>query len=227
MSEASRLTDVPHGTTIYTSFQTAGRGRGKNRTWVAGEGESLLFTVVVNPEKTVHPVVRIPLICALALESTLKRGYGLVSALKWPNDLLVNTKKISGILCEYRNNRILAGIGINIKQHDFPLEIRKKATSLFLEGVDTDQSEVLESFLVSFRDELGNRRWNERAESILYGKDEVVDVLEGGTETPMQKRIRIRGLDDNGFLVIEELESGRTRTIQAGEISFKGFGDFR
>ena len=228
MNEAASLSDAAHGTVVYSSFQTSGRGRGQNRSWDSPIGESLLFTIVVDPSRTVHPPVRIPLICALTLEKMFRTIYGIECLLKWPNDLLVNGKKISGILCEYRGGRILSGIGINIKQRTFPEEIGERASSMELEGASgLEAPAVLEAFLNCFREKLENPAWKEEAESLLYGKDRILEVLEGDTVNPKQKRIRILGLDDEGFLKIEDVETGRKKSLQAGEISFQGFGNFR
>lgn len=228
MKEAASLGAARHGSVVYSSFQTAGRGRGRNRTWASSKGENLLFTVLVDPEKTVHPPVRLPLITALALERMLSRGYGIASLLKWPNDILVRGRKISGILCEYRGGRILAGIGINVKQRHFPDGIKDKATSLILEGAgDLEPESVLETFLSCFFDKLEAPAWKDEAEGLLYGMGQVIEVLEGGTENPRLLRLRILGLDDDGFLLAEDVATGRKRQLKAGEISFPGFGDFR
>jgi BirA family biotin operon repressor/biotin-[acetyl-CoA-carboxylase] ligase len=228
MKEAASLGAARHGSVVYSSYQTAGRGRGRDRVWASTRGENLLFTVLVDPDRTVHPPVRIPLITALALEEMLSRHFGIESLLKWPNDILVHEKKISGILCEYRGGRILTGIGINVKQRQFSQEIRDRATSLALEGADCiEPSSLLESFLGYFKAKLETRSWKEEAESLLYGMGRIIEVLEGGTEEPRRLAIRILGLDDDGFLIAEDVNTGRRKQLRAGEISFPGFGDFR
>ena len=228
MSEMASLENPEHGTVVYTSFQSKGRGRGRNRSWLSPSGDSLLFTVVVDPQKTVHPPVRIPLICALALEEMLKDDFAIKSQLKWPNDILINGKKISGILCEYSTGKIFAGIGLNLKQKGFSDDIKNLATSITLESsFEPGPEEVLESFLRIFKSKLESSQWKEKAEGLLYGKDRILDAMEGGTENQRLIKIRIIGLDDDGFLIIKDMESGQKKVLKAGEISFQGFGDFR
>ena len=105
---------------VYTTNQTAGRGR-LGRTWVNAEGKALYYTVAIR-EPLAQPAT-LPLLASLAVRRQLSLRYGVECQIKWPNDLLLNGKKIVGILCEgvsygYQQQGwgILCGIGINLAQ---------------------------------------------------------------------------------------------------------------
>ena len=105
---------------VYTTNQTAGRGR-LGRTWVNAEGKALYYTVAIR-EPLAQPAT-LPLLASLAVRRQLSLRYGVECQIKWPNDLLLNGKKIVGILCEgvsygyqQQGRGILCGIGINLAQ---------------------------------------------------------------------------------------------------------------
>ena len=105
---------------VYTENQTAGRGR-LGRSWVNAEGKALYYTVAIK-EPLAQPAT-LPLLASLAVRRQLQLRYGVDCQIKWPNDLLLNGKKIVGILCEsvsygyqQQGRGILCGIGINLAQ---------------------------------------------------------------------------------------------------------------
>ena len=106
---------------VYTTNQTAGRGR-LGRSWVNAEGRALYYTAVIR-EPLAQPAT-LPLLASLAVREQLARRYGVDCQIKWPNDLLLNGKKIVGILCEsvsygyqMQGRGIVCGIGINLGRH--------------------------------------------------------------------------------------------------------------
>ena len=115
-----------HGDVFTATEQTAGRGRIGHR-WLSRPGDSLTFSVVLSvagmpPEEA----ATLPLVAGLAV----RRVAG--GAIKWPNDVLVDGRKIAGILCERVGDNVICGIGINVNQTSFPPEIADRATSLRL-----------------------------------------------------------------------------------------------
>ena len=123
------------GDVFTADFQTAGRGR-LDHTWQSARACNLMMSCVVDaaneaPEK----IMLLPLVTGLAVALALEKWVRDV-AIKWPNDVLVRSRKICGILCQRHNDAIIAGIGINVRQDTFPEEIRSRATSLALEGAD-------------------------------------------------------------------------------------------
>lgn len=123
---------------VVAEHQTAGRGRFGNR-WVDTPGESLLMTLLLRLEP--HEVAQagqLAFVMALAVADALGAQTGLEAGFKWSNDVMVNGRKIAGILVEsaydaHQHPWALVGVGINLLQKDFPEEIRGKATSVMLE----------------------------------------------------------------------------------------------
>ena len=113
---------------VYTENQTAGRGR-LGRSWVNAEGKALYYTVAIR-EPLAQPAT-LPLLASLAVRRQLQLRYGVDCQIKWPNDLLLNGKKVVGILC---------GIGINLAQPQsyFDAANLPNGTSLALQGANVD-----------------------------------------------------------------------------------------
>ena len=131
---------------VYTENQTAGRGR-LGRSWVNAEGKALYYTVAIK-EPLAQPAT-LPLLASLAVRRQLQLRYGVDCQIKWPNDLLLNGKKIVGILCEsvsygyqQQGRGILCGIGINLAQPQsyFDAANLPHGTSLALQGAKVDLS---------------------------------------------------------------------------------------
>ena len=129
---------------VYTENQTAGRGR-LGRSWVNAEGKALYYTAAIR-EPLAQPAT-LPLLASLAVRTQLKLRYGVDCQIKWPNDLLLNGKKIVGILCEgvsygyqQQGRGILCGIGINLAQPQsyFDAAGLPNGTSLALQGAKVD-----------------------------------------------------------------------------------------
>ena len=129
---------------VYTQNQTAGRGR-LGRSWVNAEGKALYYTVAIK-EPLAQPAT-LPLLASLAVRRQLQLRYGVDCQIKWPNDLLLNGKKIVGILCEsvsygyqQQGRGILCGIGINLAQPQsyFDAADLPHGTSLALQGAAVD-----------------------------------------------------------------------------------------
>lgn len=137
-------TPIPHGSVFLTECQTAGRGR-RGRTWHSPPQGNIYTSVVVLPAAggtRICPWLSwIPLFAALATADALAATTGLPISVKWPNDLLIDIKKIGGILCEQTTRpdktiAIVIGIGLNINAplDGFPEELKAGATTLAAEG---------------------------------------------------------------------------------------------
>lgn len=121
-----------HGDVYTADFQTAGRGRLDHK-WLSAPGENLMMSVVLSVEGlSPEHVATLPLVIGLAVCRGLSPlvNRGLSPLLKWPNDVLVEGRKLSGILCERQGDFVIVGIGVNVNQIDFPPEIAEKSTSL-------------------------------------------------------------------------------------------------
>jgi len=122
---------APEGTTVVTGFQSAGRGRA-GRTWVTPPGTSLLCSVLLRPHLPLPRLTPLSILVADAITSVARHEYGLDARIKWPNDVLIDGKKLSGILIQTRPNgqfpSVNIGMGINANIH--PGDLPPTATSL-------------------------------------------------------------------------------------------------
>ena len=133
---ASTNADAHHGKPgdVFTAdFQTAGRGR-LDHVWKSCAGKNLMMSAVVDvsglePER----VATFPLVVGLSVcEAVERMGQSLQALLKWPNDVLVGGRKLAGILCERIGDSVIAGVGVNVGEREFPSDIADRATSLSL-----------------------------------------------------------------------------------------------
>jgi len=138
--------ELRHGDTIQTMEQTSGHGRFQ-RTWHAPANTALLMSVAIDlPALPPDSIQWLSLAAAISIQQALDSS-GINASLKWPNDILVDDRKISGILVETTTGTDIAalGMGLNINQREdmFPPEIRKKATSVFIaSGKQMDIAEI-------------------------------------------------------------------------------------
>ena len=203
---------------VYTTNQTAGRGR-LGRTWVNAEGKALYYTVAIR-EPLAQPAT-LPLLASLAVRRQLALRYGVDCQIKWPNDLLLNGKKIVGILC---------GIGINLAQPQsyFDAADLPHGTSLVLQGatIDLEQdpgwlAEALTDFgfdrpLYTFaRDGFAPFREEYKAACVNIGRRVTFDLPDGG-----QGAGEAVDVDEEGRLVVRT-DSGEEHVF-TGEVSVRG-----
>lgn len=225
---------APHGTTVAADRQTAGRGR-RGRSWESPAGTSIYFTIVIRPTFVPDKASMITLVMALSVAEAIHALTGLHTGIKWPNDIVVNGKKVVGILTEMsmtpEMNEIqflVAGVGVNVNQgsaEEFPEELRETATSLKIEsGRRFDRAELLVEILSRFEEDyetfeqtLDLSGLQARYESQLVGRNAVVRVLDpAGEYTGIS-----RGITDTGELIVEK-ETGETVLVYAGEVSVRG-----
>lgn len=142
-AEGDRLAKkgAPAYTAVLADTQSAGRGR-RGRAWHSPPGKGIYFSVLLRPP-AVNPaaVAPVTLVAAVAVALQLRESTAIPVSIKWPNDLLVGTKKLGGILTESRREAdgtlcLVLGIGLNVnhRTEDFPVGLRNNATSLYLES---------------------------------------------------------------------------------------------
>jgi len=220
----------PHGTVIIADFQTAGRGRGKERSWDMDRKLNLPFTILLRyPAIEAIPsalTLRVGLATALAIEDFAPPLSGTVK-IKWPNDIMIGNGKAAGILTQADEGNVHIGIGINVGQKEFPDFLKNKATSIGLAlGRDIACEErftLLEKILFRLHGELETREpetdeksWISRLEQRLYKKGEQISFMEGAADSGNLVTGRLAGIGSEGELLIEG-ESG-TRAFIAGEL---------
>ena len=166
------------GDAFTADFQTAGRGRLDHR-WHSARGENLVMSVVL-PVAGIDPadVATLPLAVGLAVVRAVRSVLdGSAPALKWPNDVLVDGRKLAGILCERVDDRVIAGIGVNVREIEFPDEIAARATSLANLGCDRAVEDVRDVVLSSLADVFV--RWADGGFAALYDEIAAIDWLKG------------------------------------------------
>ncbi len=141
--------------------QSDGKGRGVNRWW-SGDG-SLAFTLILNRSVSAHKqLIKIPLVVGLSIQKVLQEFLSEPVRVKWPNDVMVGSKKICGILCESDkdidgNNRIIVGIGLNVNDSSdgAPEAIRPLITTMYdLLGKEIDKTLLLSQILLGIKKDL-------------------------------------------------------------------------
>jgi BirA family transcriptional regulator, biotin operon repressor / biotin---[acetyl-CoA-carboxylase] ligase len=151
--------DAPEGAVVVAEEQTAGRGR-LGRAWIAAPGTSLLFSLNLRPGVETRRLPELSIVAGLASAEAIRQVTGLRPEIRLPNDLLVDERKLAGILAEAREQRVVLGIGINVNvpPEDLPTGVDRKATSLLAElGVPVDRAELLAMILLEL--ERRYERW--------------------------------------------------------------------
>ena len=125
---------APQGALLVADMQTAGRGR-RGRTWNSPAGINVYFTLILKPEYAPDKASMVTLIMALAVAEGIRETCGIEAGIKWPNDIVVNGRKVCGILTEMSVERefihyVVIGVGINVGIQEFAPELTASATSL-------------------------------------------------------------------------------------------------
>lgn len=209
---------------VYTTSQTAGRGR-RGHTWINAAGQALYYTVVLKTE--LAQPESLPLFASMAVADALNRRYGIQCQIKWPNDLLLNGKKIVGILCEGLPDQhaIVCGIGINLAQPQsyFDAVGLPHGTSLALQGVAVNPAEdaaALAEALTNFGFDRGLYAFEREGFAAIRDKYKACCInlnrhvaFDGGEGTAVD-------VDEEGRLVVQGAE-GKTHVF-TGEVSVRG-----
>jgi BirA family biotin operon repressor/biotin-[acetyl-CoA-carboxylase] ligase len=213
------------GTVAIADTQTAGRGR-LERKWFSPKG-GLWFSIILRPKLAPVEATRLVFIAGLAVAETLHEEFGLDVDTKWPNDVLLNGKKVCGILLEMnstgnRVNYVVMGIGLNVnfKQEDFSLELEKVATTLKHELGGTVQIDVLFMMLLEKLERNYQLFLEEGFEPIIEGWKENASFLGKKVDVTDQHEL-IHGLaldvDQDGALIVS-LENGKKRRVLNGDV---------
>lgn len=218
-----------HGTLFVADKQVAGKGR-RGRVWESPSGSSIYMTILLYPEVAPIKAPQLTLVMAIAVAEGIQAVTGLETKIKWPNDIVVNGKKICGILTEMSTeidyiNHVVIGVGINVNQDTFPEDIKSTATSLKLEaGKSVQRSELIAAVMKSFEncyetfmktEDLSGLQ--ELYNSMLVNKDREVKVLEPGNEY----KAHALGINQTGELIVRTPD-GEEKEIYAGEVSVRG-----
>ncbi|CFX85196.1 Biotin--acetyl-CoA-carboxylase ligase [Syntrophomonas zehnderi OL-4] len=217
----------PEGTVVAAEMQTAGRGR-RGRDWYSPNQEGIYVSVILRPLLPLKEISRVSLLTAVAVAETLATDLNLHPLIKWPNDILINNRKIAGILSEVVTDMdsieyIVVGIGLNINNFppDFPHDFRTPATSVQAECQrPLPRVQILQNLLFNLENhyqKLLQGRFGDTLEkaknlSMVIGREVKIDTLNGFLTG------QAVDIDDHGFLLVRD-QSGTIHTVMSGEIS--------
>ncbi len=213
------------GTVIAAEEQTKGRGR-QGRRWTQTPGKGLAFSVILRPRMGMIEAAGVTLAAGVAAAKTLE-DFGLKPRIKWPNDLLLNGKKVCGILTEMgpkkdKMGSVVLGIGVNLNQtkRDFPGEIKSTATSVYLSsGKKTNRVRFFQRLLLHLEESYG---WlaEDRFSKVLAEWRKREDSLNRQVKVTQSRRVfygQAVGLDERGALLVRN-DSGIVETVHSGDV---------
>ena len=251
-NDISRLAlgGASEGTIVTADMQTAGKGR-RGRSWESTAGTSLLFSLLLRPRLEPDTAPQITLLMAMAVTKAVRQLTGLDAYIKWPNDVVINGKKVCGILTEMQLKDggidfVVVGTGVNVNQTSIPVELESSATSLLLEqkrllalektvlevcdgkkfgkGMFFDRDALLEHILNGF----------ENYYELFLQKQDFSDLMTEYIEwlVSLEKEVKVldpkgeftgisKGINEKGELLVA-LPDGSVTAIYAGEVSVRG-----
>lgn len=216
-----------HKTLVMADEQTQGRGR-RGRGWISPAGEGIFMSLILRPDLPPERVPMLSLHTALAVCMAISRATGMEARIKWPNDIVLGGRKVCGMLLEMdadaREVRsVVAGIGINVHQTQFPEEIAHTASSLdLLCGRRLSRMEIVRAFLEAFDEVEKLAKANDglfmesyRRSSATIGQCVQVISLTGTyTGTALD-------VTESGSLIVLDGE-GQRREVLAADVSVRG-----
>ena len=209
---------LPEGAAAVCDEQTAGRGR-LGRRWQAPAGTAVLCSVLLRPPAE-RRSAELSLVGGMAAADAAERALGLTAQIKWPNDVMVNRRKVAGALAEARDGAVVLGIGLNVNQprEQLPSDPRTPAASLLtIDGVRRERAPILATLLA--RLELHYDRWRERGIDGLYDTLGARDFLRGRRVSVNGTSGYAIGIDRRGRLEIDA--GGERMLVESGEISYE------
>lgn len=217
------------GSVYLAETQTRGKGR-RGRTWSSPGGEDLFFTMLQIPDLSMDMVSMVTLVAAHAAAVTAENYTQHPVMIKWPNDIIINKKKICGILTEMggemdRIGFVAIGIGFNLNRMEFEEEIASMASSVRKEtGMKVDREAFFVDYYTNFQkyyhiflQEKSLSFMMEEYNARLFNAGRQVRIL--GADG--QKVRKARGINNRGELIVED-EQGNTEQIFSGEVSVRG-----
>ena len=216
----------PEGTIVMAESQTAGRGR-SGRTWHSEKSTGLYFTVLLRPRLAPAQAPLLTMLAGVSAHAAIAAQTGLVPELKWPNDLMLNGKKLGGILTEMHAEPsvvrfVIVGIGINVNQEKFPAELSAIATSIRREtGRMHYRLELLARLLTQFE--------NDYNRFLREGPKFVVERFQSVSSFGNGRRVRVdsglenyagvtAGISPEGLLLVQR-DNGPLTTVIAGDVT--------
>jgi BirA family biotin operon repressor/biotin-[acetyl-CoA-carboxylase] ligase len=210
---------LPEGAVAATDHQTAGRGR-MGRQWHAPAGTAVLFSLLLRPPAERHPP-ELSLVAAVGVSAAIDGETGLTAQVKWPNDVMLDRRKVAGILAELSEGTVVVGIGVNVNQSrdELPPDAPTAPASLrTLTGATYDRAELLASLLEHV--ERAYDAWRNGGLDAVYDDLGARDFLRGRRISADGETGTAVGIRRDGRLEVV-LDTGPRRVVESGEVGFE------
>ena len=219
----------PSGTLVVADKQESGKGR-RGRRWVSPSGTGIFMTLMIKPDINPNNASMLTLVAALAVAKAITSVTGEEALIKWPNDIVVNGKKVCGILTEMNAqfdyiNHIVVGIGINVHNESFPEEISQMASSLMIEAggkrfhraqIIAETMSYFEQYYDTFLKTQDLSALVREYDELLVNMNKAVRVLD--PKEPFDGKAM--GITPKGELIVDTWES--RKLVSSGEVSVRG-----
>ena len=219
----------PSGTLVVADKQESGKGR-RGRSWVSPSGTGIFMTLMIKPDINPNNASMLTLVAALAVAKAITSVTGEEALIKWPNDIVVNGKKVCGILTEMNAqfdyiNHIVVGIGINVHNESFPEEISLMASSLMIEAggkrfhraqIIAETMSYFEQYYDRFLKTQDLSALVREYDKLLVNRNKSVRVLD--PKEPFDGKAM--GITPKGELIVDTWES--RKLVSSGEVSVRG-----
>lgn len=217
------------GTLVVADKQESGKGR-RGRSWVSPSGTGIFMTLMIKPDINPNNASMLTLVAALAVAKTITSVTGEEALIKWPNDIVINGKKVCGILTEMNAqfdyiNHIVVGIGINVHNESFPEEISQMASSLMIEAggkrfhraqIIAETMSYFEQYYDTFLKTQDLSALVREYDKLLVNRNKSVRVLD--PKEPFDGKAM--GITPKGELIVDTWES--RKLVSSGEVSVRG-----
>lgn len=217
------------GTLVVADKQESGKGR-RGRSWVSPSGTGIFMTLMIKPDINPNNASMLTLVAALAVAKAITSVTGEEALIKWPNDIVINGKKVCGILTEMNAqfdyiNHIVVGIGINVHNESFPEEISQMASSLMIEAggkrfhraqIIAETMSYFEQYYDTFLKTQDLSALVREYDKLLVNRNKSVRVLD--PKEPFDGKAM--GITSKGELIVDTWES--RKLVSSGEVSVRG-----
>ena len=219
--------NVQEGTVVISEEQTKGKGR-LGRNWQSKSKEGIWMSIILKPEIVPYKAPFITLIAGAAIVKALN-DLQVPAKIKWPNDIIINNKKVSGILTELsaeieRINYVVVGIGMNVKNLYFDKGLEEKATSLYKENYYLSRVELVSQIIYEFEKLYKNYIENNNKEETLRICKEYSAVLNKDVyiiKDDKKELVKCIDISNDGNLIVRD-SNDTIQEILSGEVSIRG-----
>lgn len=219
----------PSGTLVVADKQESGKGR-RGRSWVSPSGTGIFMTLMIKPDINPNNASMLTLVAALAVAKAITSVTGEEAMIKWPNDIVVNSKKVCGILTEMNAqfdyiNHIVVGIGINVHNESFPEEISQMASSLMIEagGKRFHRAQIIAETMSYFEQYYDTFLKTQDLSALVREYDELLVNRNKSVRVLDPKEAfdgKAMGITPKGELIVDTWES--RKLVSSGEVSVRG-----